>query len=85
MLIQDNVLIDSDGNPKLCDFGLSRALEDTSLWQTTTKQAPGTLRWQSPELLSSETARVTIQSDIYAFGMTCLVRPLFPLSVRYES
>jgi serine/threonine protein kinase len=46
-------------------------VEDTSLWKTSAMTAPGPVRWKSPELLSGENARETVQSDIYAFGMSC--------------
>jgi serine/threonine protein kinase len=72
-LAQDNVLIDKKGMPRLCDFGLSRMLEDTTLWNTSATSAPGTVRWKAPELLSGEQQTVTSKSDIYAYGMTCLV------------
>jgi serine/threonine protein kinase len=71
------VLIDEDGTPRLCDFGLSRMMVDTSLWHTSARTAPGTFRWKAPELLSGEQLRVTTQSDMYAFGMTCLVSHQF--------
>jgi len=64
-----NVLIDSNGIPCLCDYGLSRIMEDTSLWQTGV--TAGALRWKPPELLVAEELGETVQSDIYAFGMTC--------------
>jgi serine/threonine protein kinase len=48
-------------------------LEDSTLWITTATRAPGTLRFKAPELLSEEQQTVTISSDMYAFGMTCLV------------
>jgi len=68
----DNVLIDQRGVARLCDFGLSRMLEDdVSLWKTSALSAPGTLRWKAPELLSGNQKTVTTQSDMYAFAMTC--------------
>jgi serine/threonine protein kinase len=48
-------------------------MEDNSLWDTSATKAPGTVRWKAPELLSEEQPTVTVQSDMYAFGMTCLV------------
>jgi serine/threonine protein kinase len=67
------VLIDENGTARLCDFGLSRINADASLWQTSATRAPGTFRWKSPELLSADQSKVTTHSDMYAFGMTCLV------------
>jgi len=72
----DNVLIDHNGIARLADFGLSRMLQevDITLWNTSAVSgtpAPGTLRWSAPELLLGKQTTVTIQSDIYAYGMTC--------------
>jgi len=55
----------------LCDFGLSRILEDASLWNTSATSVHGTVRWMAPELLSGTQQTVSIQSDMYAYGMTC--------------
>jgi serine/threonine protein kinase len=57
----------------LCDFGLSHVFEVTSPSCILTTQGNGTTRWKSPELLNGDQLTVTTQSDMYAFGMTCLV------------
>ena len=71
---KDNVLIDERENPLICDFGVSRMLEDTTLWETSATHAPGTLRWMAPEPISGEVTTSSIQADVYAFAMTCYVR-----------
>jgi serine/threonine protein kinase len=48
-------------------------VEESSLWQTSASTAPGTLRWKAPELLTGDQRTVTVESDMYAYGMTCLV------------
>jgi len=68
----ENVLVDKIGRPCLIDFGLSRMLDDSTLWATTASTAPGTVRWKAPELLSCEQTTVTVEGDIYALAMTCL-------------
>jgi serine/threonine protein kinase len=68
-----NILVNAKGVPGLADFGLSRMLEDTSLWATTASTAPGSLRWMAPELLHGHESTVTTASDVYAYAMTCLV------------
>jgi serine/threonine protein kinase len=79
--VQANVLIDSNGIPCLCDFGLSRIMEET--YQTTAGSGRS-LRWKSPELIGEGEPRETVHSDIYAFGMTCIVRPLLLVSESDE-
>jgi len=79
----DNILIDRNGVACLCDFGLSRVLEDATLWDTSDKTAPGMMRYKAPELITREQSTVTMESDIYAYGMTCYVRSLVFLSSCY--
>jgi len=63
-----NVLVSKDGTSCLADFGLSRILNEHGF--TTTAQTQGTARWMAPELFRNE--KTTIESDIWAFGMTML-------------
>src|ERR1700761_8493153 len=73
VISQDNVLVNRCGCPCLCDSGLSQMLADNSLWNTSATSAMGTMRWQSPELLSGGQPMVTVVSDIYAYAITCYV------------
>lgn len=59
-----NVLISSQGDALVCDFGLARAGDEVTMTQL---QGMGTVRWQSPELLNAGSK--TFQSDAWAFGM----------------
>ncbi len=60
----NNLLIDDAGNVKLSDFGLARSTLDNL------PKAPlsGTPAYMAPELL--DTSEVSIQSDMYAIGIT---------------
>ncbi|KJE97708.1 hypothetical protein CAOG_09128 [Capsaspora owczarzaki ATCC 30864] len=67
----DNVLLDAHFNAKVSDFGLVRAaqhLDDKSYLRTQTVQ--GTIAYMCPEFL--EEGRMTIKTDVYAFGMILL-------------
>ena len=59
-----NVLLDSDFNGKLGDFGLARLHNHGTNPQTT--HVVGTLGYLAPEL--SRTGKATTSSDVYAFG-----------------
>jgi serine/threonine protein kinase len=74
---QANVLIDEDGTPRITDFGISRLLEDSALWNTSKTSADGSTRWMASELINGTAPRATVESDIYAFAMTILVSRFF--------
>ncbi|KIM23202.1 hypothetical protein M408DRAFT_321321 [Serendipita vermifera MAFF 305830] len=65
-----NVLIDDNGRPRLCDFGLARVfLEEGSTGMTTTSEHTGTTRYLAPELVfGDELVHSTTASDAYAVG-----------------
>ncbi|KAG8998236.1 hypothetical protein FRB94_006976 [Tulasnella sp. JGI-2019a] len=61
-----NILLDKQLNPLICDFGITK-MKDINVTSTAMKGA-GSTRWMSPEVMDGGTT--TIESDIYAFGMT---------------
>ncbi|ESK95443.1 hypothetical protein Moror_997 [Moniliophthora roreri MCA 2997] len=79
-----NILIDSDGQAVITDFGLSKVMQDlTSSISEPGQMVPtsffaGSTRWMSPELIQaiveddSNVPRVTTFSDVYAFASVCL-------------
>lgn len=80
-----NVLLDSDFNGKLSDFGLAKLYEHGSDPGTT--RVVGTLGYLAPEL--SRTGRPTTSSDVFAFGallleMVCGRRPIAPKGAAEE-
>ncbi|KAF0701044.1 Aste57867_8490 [Aphanomyces stellatus] len=70
-----NVLLNSDGDAKLTDFGISK--EDI---QATMTMGVGTFRWMAPEVMQDEA--YTIAADIYSFG--CILTEFSTHLVPYE-
>ena len=85
-----NVMLTPAGGVKVMDFGIARAVADTSATMTQTAAVIGTAQYLSPEQARGET--VDARSDIYSAG--CLLyellvgRPPFvgesPVSVAYQ-
>lgn len=85
-----NVMITPSGQVKVMDFGIARAVSDTSATMTQTAAVIGTAQYLSPEQARGE--QVDARSDIYSAG--CLLyelltgRPPFlgdsPVSVAYQ-
>ena len=67
-----NVMIKSDGQIKVMDFGLAKDQTNLSATRSTkTEHTGGTLYYLSPEQVESEGKVVDHRSDIYSLGMTC--------------
>lgn len=85
-----NVMVDEAGTVKVMDFGIARALSDSSATMTQTQAVVGTAQYLSPEQARGET--VDFRSDLYSVG--CLLfelltgRPPFvgdsPVAVAYQ-
>ncbi|MGI8900316.1 MAG: Stk1 family PASTA domain-containing Ser/Thr kinase [Nocardioides sp.] len=85
-----NVMLTPSGDVKVMDFGIARALADSSSAMTQTAAVIGTAQYLSPEQARGET--VDSRSDVYSTG--CLLyelltgRPPFvgdsPVSVAYQ-
>ncbi|MDZ7805720.1 MAG: serine/threonine-protein kinase [Gracilimonas sp.] len=64
----DNILIDSSGNVKILDFGISKLLEDEdNLMLTQTGSKILTPRYAAPEQIKGE--RITTSTDMYSLGV----------------
>ncbi|GMY08468.1 L-type lectin-domain containing receptor kinase S.4-like [Fagus crenata] len=76
-----NVLLDSDFNGRLSDFGLAKLYEHGS--NPCTTRVVGTLGYLAPEL--TRTGKPTTNSDVFAFGALLLevARPSMKHVVRY--
>jgi beta-lactam-binding protein with PASTA domain/tRNA A-37 threonylcarbamoyl transferase component Bud32 len=85
-----NVMVTPTGAVKVMDFGIARAVADSSATMTATQAVIGTAQYLSPEQARGET--VDARSDLYSTG--CLLyelltgRPPFvgdsPVSVAYQ-
>jgi eukaryotic-like serine/threonine-protein kinase len=60
-----NVLLTAEGSPRLTDFGIARAEDQTGLTQT--GQVMGTLRYIAPEVAAGKPASAA--SDLYSLGV----------------
>ncbi len=85
-----NVMLTTQGEVKVMDFGIARALADSAATMTATAQVIGTAQYLSPEQARGE--RVDARSDIYSTG--CVLyelmtgRPPFqgdsPVAIAYQ-
>src|ERR1019366_2677376 len=67
-----NVMLTRNGEVKVMDFGIARAVSDTQATMTQTAQVIGTAQYLSPEQARGE--RVDARSDLYSAG--CLLYEL---------
>jgi beta-lactam-binding protein with PASTA domain/tRNA A-37 threonylcarbamoyl transferase component Bud32 len=85
-----NVMVTRNGDVKVMDFGIARAMSDAQATMTQTAQVIGTAQYLSPEQARGE--RVDARSDLYSAG--CLLyelltgRPPFtgdsPVAIAYQ-
>lgn len=65
-----NIMLDSDFNARLGDFGLARALENEKTSYAEAEGVLGTMGYIAPECF--HTGKATQQSDVYALGAVIL-------------
>ncbi|EEF31672.1 ATP binding protein, putative [Ricinus communis] len=65
-----NIMLDSEFNAKLGDFGLARMVKQREQTHHTTRELAGTHGYMAPECFF--TARATVETDVYAFGVLLL-------------
>ncbi|KAF3442651.1 hypothetical protein FNV43_RR16567 [Rhamnella rubrinervis] len=66
-----NIMLDSEFNARVGDFGLARIIQQSEKSHHTTKEIAGTLGYMAPE--SFLIGRATVETDVYAFGVLVLV------------
>ena len=67
-----NILVTRDGQPKILDFGVARALDPelhTTTLRTEVGQLIGTLPYMSPEQVAGSTPELDPRSDVYSLGV----------------
>ncbi|MDQ3739290.1 MAG: extracellular solute-binding protein, partial [Actinomycetota bacterium] len=62
-----NILLDTNGNVKLADFGIAKRLDDLEAALTAAGQFVGTPRYVAPEQAAGQ--RATAATDLYAVGV----------------
>ncbi|MEE9393666.1 MAG: protein kinase [Planctomycetota bacterium] len=77
-----NIMVDSEGNPQLLDFGLVKMTGtlDLNSDRSRTGNIIGTVPYIAPEVFNGDQERIDHRADIYALGVTlyecvCGVRP----------
>ncbi|KAF5736541.1 L-type lectin-domain containing receptor kinase S.5 [Tripterygium wilfordii] len=65
-----NIMLDSNFNARLGDFGLARALEIEKSSYVELEGVPGTIGYIAPECF--HTGKATCESDVYGFGAVLL-------------
>ncbi|KZT50977.1 kinase-like protein, partial [Calocera cornea HHB12733] len=84
----NNILVDSEGQPRLADFGLSLVLDDVLPEQTTSTMFAGSVRWMAPERIQPKRFGLepsnsrTLPGDVFSLAMT--LYEIFTLTLPYH-
>ena len=67
-----NILVDSNGQPKIIDFGVARSTDSdlaVTTLMTDVGQLIGTIQYMSPEQCDADPNDIDARSDVYALGV----------------
>lgn len=67
-----NILVDTNGQPKVIDFGIARSTEagqEIITQHTDLGQLIGTLNYMSPEQCTHSSAELDVRTDVYSLGI----------------
>ncbi|XP_030446245.2 putative receptor protein kinase ZmPK1 [Syzygium oleosum] len=80
-----NILLDSDYQPKVADFGLSKLMDRGKVTNSDFSRIRGTRGYMAPEWVSNQS--ITSKADVYSYGIVMLemVTGIFPMTTSVHS
>lgn len=84
-----NIMINSNGDPVIIDFGIARNLELETITQTQLPIGLCTPKWGAPEQILNKKTFIDCRSDIYSLGLIAYelvtgVHPIWKESISFD-